>query len=222
MKRLVAICSVALLAVAPIASAELSLNHTPISCVASAGHAKIVASGEGLASARVFFKSNAGKSEYYVEMLQGPDGFWAVLPAPSAETTSIAYRIVGRDASGNEKSVSVGNVPVSPACASFALTEDESRIANNLVIGQTTQVVGLAGFQCEGVVNTITLSGEMRPYTECDDDVAPAVLAAGGAAGSTLARTIAIAGVGASAAAISVVAIDNQNDDRDPVSPILP
>lgn len=224
MKQLAAVFCAISVSIAPIATAAPAISHVPASCVPAGGQTKLIATGEGLASARVFFKAEGAATEYYVEMLQGADGFWAVLPAPNPGVAAVSYRIVGRDANGAETTVEGGRVPVSPACASFTLTPDEQRVANNLVIGQTTQEVSLHGFSCEGVANTITLNGEMRPFNECDDNNAIPVLAAGSGAllGATAARTAAIIGVGAAAASIAVVAIDNQDDDRDPVSPILP
>lgn len=224
MKRLAALCCAISVSIAPMAVAAPTISHVPASCVPAGGNTKLVATGEGLASARVFFKAEGAATEYYVEMLQGPDGFWAVLPAPNPGVNAVSYRIVGRDANGAEKVVEGGSVPVSAACASFSLTPDEQRIANNLVIGQTTHTISLHGFSCEGVANTITLSGEMRPFNECDDNNAiPVLLAGSGPLVNTgLAKTVAIIGVGAAAGSIAVVAIDNQGDDRDPVSPILP
>jgi len=220
MRKIAALCCALAVSIAPMAVAAPTISHVPASCVPAGGNTKLVATGEGLASARVFFKAEGAATEYYVEMLQGPDGFWAVLPIPLPEVSAVSYRIVGRDADGAEKVVEGGSVPVSAACASFALVADEARVANNLVVGQTTHNIGLEGFSCEGVTHVITLSGEMRPFNECDDVNAVPLLASSGA---KLAKTVAIVGVGAAAASIAIVAIDNRDrDDRDPVSPILP
>lgn len=212
MKRLVALCSIGLLGIVPMATAAPAV-HTPLSCVPTNANAKIVASADGAASARVYFRSNVGVGEYYVEMLKGADGFWAALPLPSGATSTVTYRIVTRDAAGVESSTAAVVAPVNSTCVPFALTADEKQVASNLVIGQTVEpTAALVGFRCDGVVNTITASGQMEAYDECNRK----------AGGWSATKKAVVIGGAAVVAGVGIVAINDDDDDDEPVSPVTP
>lgn len=211
MKRLVVLCSIGLLGLAPLATAAPAA-HTPLTCIPTTANAKVVASAEGATSARVYFRSNIGAHEYYVEMLKGAEGFWAPLPLPSGETSTVTYRIVTRDAAGAESSTSPVTAPVNSTCVPFALTADEKPIASNLVIGQTADpTTALVGFLCDGVVNTITAAGQMQAYDECNRR---------GAAWWTPKKALLIGGGAVAIGAGAVIIADD--DDDEPVSPVTP
>ena len=223
MKRAIAAVSIALLTVGSVGTtyAAPAISHAAINCVPAGGNAKIFANVADAASARVYFRAFDG-AEYYVEMLRQGDGsFWAMLPIPEANTSSVTYRIVARGNDGIESSTSSMTVPVSANCASPSLTDEERRLARNLVIGQTlTEVSKLRGFECEGVVNTVTVDGEMRAYNECEPT--GAMLATTAPGQLTVGQNIAIGATAVAVAVAGVVLYTNNDDDDEAVSPILP
>jgi hypothetical protein len=220
MKKLV--LGVALLASATAfaAPAAPQISHSRLNCVGVGANAKVIAKIANANSARVYFSAQNG-SEYYVEMLQrGTNEFWTVLPIADMKTSAINYRIVAKGEGNAQMSTPAVSVPVEANCASFSLTRDEKRFATNLVIGQTvTAVDALEGFDCYGVVSTITASGEMRSYNECDARGTAQVAAANTTkANGQLAPVAHAPGAGTN---LSVVQY-NHGNEIDPISDILP
>lgn len=178
--------SVAVLAlvggVAPAAwgAAPPKITHDKITCVPAAGNAKIAAnitSSSAITSARVYFRSAVKNSgDYYLELRQGEAGaYWAVLPYPHAETTAVQYRIVAKDGDGKEAGTETYTVSTSSSCV-LALSADEAKYANNLVIGLTSDAQSTVpdGFLCKGIVSKITVAGELKPHEECRQVLAAA------------------------------------------------
>ena len=172
------------------------IAHEQVTCVPADGNARITAnvtSSSPVISARVYFHSNVKTSgDYYLELRQGEaGGYWAVLPYPLPETTAVEYRIVVKDADGQEAKTEKYTVPTSSSCV-VTLTCDETRYANNLVIGLTSDSQSPIpdGFKCKGVVSKITVAGELKPNEECRKALAaikipPVVWIVGGAAAAT-------------------------------------
>lgn len=218
MKKLV--LGVALLASASAfaAPAAPQISHARLNCVGVGANAKVIAKIDNASSARVYFRAQTGP-EYYVEMLQrGTNEFWSVLPIAEMKTSAITYRIVAKGEANMQMATAAANVPVQSGCASFSLAKDEKRFATNLVIGQTAnQVAALDGFECYGVVSTITATGEMRAYNECDAR-GTAQVASASQAGGKLAPVSNVPHAGTN---LSVVTYSGHNE-IDPISDILP
>jgi hypothetical protein len=149
------------------------ITHAKLTCIPADGNARIavnVTSSSPIISARVYFRSAVKSSgDYYLELKKGDGGnYWAVLPIPLPETTSVNYRIVVKDADGQDTGTETFSVPTTSSCAA-TLSGDETRYANNLIIGLTSDSQSGVpdGFKCTGVVGKITVAGDLRPNEEC-------------------------------------------------------
>jgi hypothetical protein len=153
-----------------------------LACVPAGGHARVAATlpeGFAPASVRVYFRSAATKDEYFVEMRRsGRDGYWAVLPAPSLQTPSVAYRVVARGGDGSVLATDAANVPVIASCPA-TLSDEELRSARNLVVGVSSkgQPAVPTGFECRGIVARISADGDLSAYSACAEVSRAAMLA---------------------------------------------
>ncbi len=205
---------VSALLVAPCARVDAAMPVTArrIDSVPAGGNALIRASvppGTTVSSARVYFNAEGKKPEYYLEMVRGDEGaFWAVLPIPKSETKAVNYRVVLRDAIGQESAAAHELVPVQGK-ADSALSEAELRYAKNLVIGVTEASAALLpeGFECYGVVSSINVQGELKPNEICRNVVIPVAL---------------WVGAGTAAAAVGAVILSGDDGPKRPVSPSRP
>lgn len=192
------------------------ISHSRISCVGVGSNAKLIAKIPNAKSARVYFRAVNGP-EYYVEMLQRGGEFWSVLPIAGMNTPAISYRIVAKGEGDTKIETPLAQVVVRSACASFSLAQDEKRFAQNLVIGQTADnVAPLEGFDCYGVVSTVTVNGEMRAYTECDARGQVQSTATQSSSGRLAPSSVPDGGPN-----VAVVVYDG-NTETVPVSPVLP
>lgn len=160
------------------------ISHEPLRCVPAGANAKVSASWAGagqVTMARVYFRAAGAKEESFLELRRtaAPNGYWAVLPVPAPGVTSIAYRVVLKDADGRAPSTDPAEVPVLSSCP-VALTTDEVAYARNLVVGQTSLAQGAvpSGFSCAGVVAAIATNGDMRSVPPCSEAVAAGRMAA--------------------------------------------
>ncbi len=187
------------------------ISSEKITGIPRSGNARITASvppGTAVSSARVYFRAEQEKTEYYLEMRAADGGqYWAILPRAASETKNGVYRIAVKDADGVEGSTPLRTVAVSGSTKS-ELTEEEKRYANNLVIGQTEpNVPGLPpGWECIGVISIITAAGELKPNADCRIAalIPPGVWVAAGAV------------------AAGAVIVSTSSDGGDPVSPSRP
>ncbi len=196
------------------------IAHVQIACVPEDGNALItvnVTFSSPIVSARVYYHSVAKTSgDYYLELRQGQAGrYWGVLPIPLDETKRVQYRIVVKDADGQVATSESYNVPTSTPCP-VTLNAEETRYANNLVIGLTSdsQPAIPDGFRCKGVVIKITPQGELMPNEECRK-----VLAAAAGGIPTVLWALGGASVAAGGAAI---AVNNAGCNCPPVSTARP
>jgi hypothetical protein len=121
-------------------------------------------------SVRVYYHAVGTPEEYYEEMRLNPGGgYWEMLPIPKGDTKGIIYRIQETDADGKVLSSLEAPVPVTNTCPLVVPTSDESKFANNLVIGQTAdkQTTVPPGFKCDGIVSKITVAGDLKSNDEC-------------------------------------------------------
>jgi len=189
--RNLAVCSLLVLGGALASGARAAeapkLQHEPLTCAPASGNARIlvnVTTSTSIESVRCYFRAANKQGEYYIELRRGDDGLhWGVLPIPTSQTTQIQYRLVVKDADGRESVVDPLTVPTTLKC-SVLLTDDESKYARNLVIGQTlpNQSTVPPGFECTGIVSEINVAGELRPNDECRKLPVPFWVAAAGAA----------------------------------------
>jgi hypothetical protein len=132
-----------------------------------------VTSPERVDSVVVWFRAEGEGDEYYTLMRPSsanPDLYWGYLPIPLAgETDFVEYVIEATDASGAKLRSEVYRVDVSESCQVDELTDEEKRIAQNLVVGLTRagQVQIPPGFRCAGIVSTLTASGDLMPNEDC-------------------------------------------------------
>jgi hypothetical protein len=221
--RTVAIATIAVLLIGSVSPAAFAaeppkITHATEACVPAEGNVRvsvIVTSSSSVISARVYFHSTAKKSgDYYLELRQGENNvYWAILPYPVTETSSVQYRIVVKNADGLETSTEPYTVPTATACT-LTLTGDETRYANNLVIGLTSdsQPAVPDGFKCKGIVSKITASGEMKPSEECRQ------VAAGAGAGVVVPIAPWIVGTAALVAGGATIASYQSSCKCEPVS----
>jgi hypothetical protein len=121
-------------------------------------------------SARAYFKAVGQVPEYYVDLHRANDGsMWAFLPSPLPTTKSFTYRVISKNAKGQEVSSLLFLTTTSATCPPHKINANEQAAASNLVIGLTTQNQPPvpAGFSCRGVVSYITATGDLKPNEEC-------------------------------------------------------
>jgi hypothetical protein len=194
------------------------LTPGPLSSVPRNGNARIetVATASSpastVASCRTYFRASGSGAFYFLEMKRGDAGrYWAVLPIPSEGTKAVEFKVVAKDSAGQESSTAVVSVPVADVSAS--LSAEEAKAASNLIVGLTEagQTGVPVGFRCDGIVNVIATSGELRPNDECRK------AAAGGI------PTLAWVGAGAGVVAAGALIINNNSGGGGkPVSPSRP
>jgi hypothetical protein len=214
MKRLISCVVVALVSTA--AMAAPTIQHAPLSCVPAADSTKVVATIADATSAKVFFKTTDGATEYWTEMSRSGDQFWAVLPRVCGRQKAVSYRIEARGADGAVSATPAIEAPVN-GCAAPELSAEEAAAAANMVVGVSTEEErDLKGFRCQGVVSRLTPSGKLERFEDCNDCFVAGVPPAVGltAAGLITAGTLGIV--------IDELLDDDKSPDVVPVSPVVP
>lgn len=134
---------------------------TTIPCLAPGVNSPVTVTAPGASAARLYFRKSGTASFYYVDLKQGPAGFWGVLPRPE-KGTSIEHAAEITGAGGAKTRESTAVVSQTPGC-SPALNPDESRLAENLVVGQTAAGDNVPpGFECKGIVSVITPDNRLK------------------------------------------------------------
>jgi hypothetical protein len=232
-----------------LAQAPLTVTSQPPACLSSlCGKTLIDASVVGEPapeSVRVYFRAGGEGPDYYVEMTKTAAGYEAVLPAPLRDTTSVVYRVVAIGAGGATTSTEPMTVPVTSDCQLAMLSPAQTEAAMNMVVGFTdaTQTGVPKGFSCAGITKVVGIDQTMAPNNACEEvrlaksdpcfDGAGVPLLAnkGGVAGAASSTAGAASGAGlgvAGAAALGAavvtgaVIIENNDDDRKPVSSSRP
>jgi len=201
-------------------ASDIKVAHDAPRCFPANGNGKVVAkvtSRNALASARIYFRSNAhaAEPEYFLEMRRSGTDVWAALPIPVVETTSIRYSIVVRDSEDQEARTAEQSISVRPECP-LVLSEDEKRYAANLIVGMTAANQNSAprGFACNGVVSQLTVGGNLVPNEDCARLVAAA--AANPSAVGTASGSVSIVSQG------GIVAPDAGGAGAGPISQVRP
>ena len=165
-----AIC--AMLFASTVAAATAPPMARTITCVSPAVNARITATvPPTLSTPRVFFRANAERTEYYVDMRRSPTNqneWFAILPAIEPTTKTITYRVAAVDDNKNWVVSPPVTVKANATCAA-TLTTDERAMANGIVLGLTTagQSEIPPGFSCRGITNVIGVDCKMRPADAC-------------------------------------------------------
>lgn len=146
-------------------------NTTPPACVSPAGNARLSArvtpasANAPVASVRVYFHAGGeAPADYFLEMRPGSgDLFWAVLPRIRETTSGVVYRVLARDAAGQEAATHSLTVPAGSGCPTPNLDPDEKKYAANLVLGLTAdaQSTPPPGFLCDGIISVIRPNGQL-------------------------------------------------------------
>lgn len=158
-----------------------SVTHAPPECFPDRCKSmKIVAEVTGterIDQVVLYFNADALSEDYYTTMRpsNGNAGsYWGYIPVALDGVDYVNYRIEAIDASGRRIGTDSFKVEVRNGCDVPELTEEEKRIARNLVIGYTKadQKAIPPGFRCGGIVALVNAQGEMRPNEECREKLA--------------------------------------------------
>lgn len=234
-----------LVAFSALGQGSLSVSHEAPGCMSSLCGRSVVnamVTGDSApASVRVYFRAGDTGPEYYIEMAAGEGGnYSAVLPAPLRETSAVSIRVVAVAADGSISSSEPVMVPATSDCQLPNLGEDEFSFATNTILGLTdaSQTGAPKGFSCAGITKVVGVDQTMAPNNACEEvrlAKSDPCFGAGGAvmvanAGTGAAVAAAAGGSGARVAAIiggaalagAVIIENNNDDDREPVSPARP
>jgi hypothetical protein len=158
---------------APALAASPILTPTIPGCLPAEGNGVIslqILPENGWSSVRLYFRKTGSAVFYFLEMRFAGNGvYWAVLPRPDDTTTAVELQLSVKDADGNETFTPIRQVPVTAFCDA-ALTPEQSRYAQNLVVGETAENQAglvLTGFLCDGVISRIDSRGTLKPDESC-------------------------------------------------------
>lgn len=160
---------------------RVGVTHTAPKCLPDrCTSVKIVADVAGterVDQVVLYFNAEGLSDDYWVTMRPSDDNasrYWGYLPVALSDVDHVNYRIEAIDASGRRASTDSFKVKVSNDCDAPELTEEEKRIARNLVVGLTKadQKVVPTGFRCGGIVALVNAQGEMMPNEECREKLA--------------------------------------------------
>jgi hypothetical protein len=149
------------------------LTPTIPSCLPAEGNGVIslqVMPENGWSSVRLYFRKAGSAVFYFLEMRFAGNGvYWAVLPRPDDTATAVEAQLAVKDADGNETYTPIRKLPVTTLCDAV-LTPEQSRYAQNLVVGETAENQAglvLTGFLCDGVISRIDSRGTLKPDESC-------------------------------------------------------
>jgi hypothetical protein len=151
-----------------------SVTQNRLACIGHDANARITAHVEGHpASVRVYFQQTGDPcGEYYVDMKPNPlepGSYSALLPLVSNDATSVTYQVRVQGAGAKEMAGEAMTAVVSRSCTAPPLSPEDLRAAKSIAIGLTksAQHATPCHFKCNGVVNVITASGDLKPNEEC-------------------------------------------------------
>lgn len=110
--------------------------------------------------------------DYYVDMhrdASNPNQYWAMLPIVGPDTTAVTAQVKADFGAGAYLPGDAVVVPVKADCPATTLTSDETRAANNIVLGltQANQTSIPCAFKCKGVTSFLTTTNELKPNEQC-------------------------------------------------------
>jgi hypothetical protein len=125
----------------------------------------------------IYFNAESLSEDYWVTMRpsdDNPSRYWGFLPVALSDVDHVNYRIEAIDASGRRASTDAFKVEVRNGCEHTELTDEEKKIARNLVIGLTKadQKAIPPGFRCGGIVALVNAQGDMMPNEDCRQKIA--------------------------------------------------
>ncbi|MGK2855997.1 MAG: hypothetical protein ACSLFQ_02195 [Thermoanaerobaculia bacterium] len=125
----------------------------------------------------LYFRADGSTEDYYTTMRPSnddPGRYWGYIPVPLEEVEYIVYHIEAVDSAGRRAGTDEFRVAVENGCEAPELTDEEKRIARNLVIGFTkaNQKAIPPGFRCGGIVALVNAQGDLMPNEECRQKLA--------------------------------------------------
>ncbi len=125
----------------------------------------------------LYFNADGLSEDYYTAMRPSdddPNRYWGYIPVVLEDIDHVNYHIEVIDAAGHRAGTDSFKVEVRNGCEAPELTDEEKRIAKNLVVGYTTadQKPIPPGFRCGGIVALVNAQGEMMPNEECREKLA--------------------------------------------------
>jgi hypothetical protein len=125
----------------------------------------------------LYFNAEGLSEDYWVTMRpsdDNPSRYWGYLPVALSDVDHVNYHIEAIDPSGRRASTDSFKVKVANDCEAPELTDEEKRIARNLVVGLTKadQKAAPPGFRCGGIVGLVNAQGDLMPNEECREKTA--------------------------------------------------
>ena len=125
----------------------------------------------------LYFNAEGLSEDYWVAMRPSDDNpgrYWGYIPVALQDVDFINYHIEAIDSSGRRAGTDMFKVEVRNGCETPELTDEEKRIARNIVIGYTKagQKPIPPGFRCGGIVALVNAQGELMPNEECREKLA--------------------------------------------------
>jgi len=159
---------------------EITVSHEAPRCLPDRCESpKLVAkitSPERVDSVTLYFRGDGTGDRYFTMMRPSDESaelYWGYLPvAKDSDIDFVEYYVEATDSSGVKSRSEIYKVPVSNECDVDEMTDEEKRIARNLVVGLTKsgQYPVPPGFRCAGIVASVTASGDLQPNEECRRD----------------------------------------------------
>jgi hypothetical protein len=131
----------------------------------------LIAYPEGTwSSVRTYFRKTGTADFYFVESRNvGRGSYWAVLPRPEGATAAVDVFFALMDVEGRETRTPPTTILVTSP-RSTTLTTEQTRYAQNLVVGETAKNqsgLSVLGFLCDGVISRMDAAGKLRPDDAC-------------------------------------------------------
>jgi hypothetical protein len=134
---------------------------TTIPCLVPGANSAVTVTAPGATAARLYFRKSGTPNFYYLELRSAPTGFWGVLPKPD-QGTSVEYAAETTTAGGTPAREEAAVLAPAAGCGPV-LDAEQSKLANNLVVGQTAPSDNVPpGFECQGIVSVITPDNKLE------------------------------------------------------------
>ena len=156
--------AVALCAIGPGLSAQPSIDHAALECIAPGQFAVVLSGidpGEELQTAKVYFRSSLYPDFYYVEMTYEEGRYVGILPQVSPETPRVVYYLEAIDSVFNSTRSHEFDPPVKDPCDDDPAAAYLLGANPGIVVGVTTAAQSALppGFSAVGIIGTITAAG---------------------------------------------------------------
>lgn len=161
-----AIAVIAMGATGLVNAGPLTIDHTPLECMASGAFATVeatVSPPEETVAVQAYFRARGTEDWFYVE-LTGEDGSWSgLLPSPAPTTDAVDYFVLATDQEGTSSRTEGASAAVTQDCASVgngAADEEPSLAVGALRYGSAAAP---PGFLTDGITTRILSGGRRMP-----------------------------------------------------------